>query len=74
MRADPQTVALNQMIETLSADAKPWNEMGAQEVRDALAEGGPFGPPPPRLDDIAQERTIPGRPATSRSASSCRRS
>ena len=60
MRADPQTVALNEMIETMSADAKPWNEMEAQEVRDMLAEGGPLGPPPARLDEIAQERTIPG--------------
>ena len=60
MRPDPQTTALNQMIEAASAQGKPWHEMEPQELRDTLAEGGPFGPPPPRLDDIAQERTIAG--------------
>ena len=60
MRADPQTVALNQMIETMSAQGKPWHEMEPQELRDVLAQGGPLGPPPARLDDIAQERSIPG--------------
>ncbi len=60
MRPDPQTQALNVMIEEASAQGKPWHEMEPQELRDTLAKGGPFGPPPPRLDDIAEERTIPG--------------
>ena len=60
MKADPQTQALNVMIEEASSQGKPWHEMEPQELRDILAEGGPFGPPPPKLDDIAQERTIPG--------------
>ena len=60
IKPDPQTVALNEMIEAASAQAKPWHEMEAQELRDTLAQGGVLGPPPPRLDDIARERTIPG--------------
>ncbi len=60
MRADPQTVALNEMIETMTAQGKPWHEMEPQELRDLLAQGGVLGPPPARLDDIAQERSIPG--------------
>lgn len=60
IKPDPQTVALNEMIEAASAQGKPWHEMEPQELRDTLAQGGVLGPPPPRLDDIAQERTIPG--------------
>ena len=60
MKADPQTQALNVMIEEAQSQGKPWSEMEPQELRDQLAQGGPLGPPPVRLDDIAQERTVPG--------------
>ena len=60
MKPDPQTQALNVMIEEALSQGKPWSDMEPQELRDQLAQGGPLGPPAVKLDDIAQERTIPG--------------
>ena len=60
MKADPQTLALNEILRQAGADGPRWEEMEPQALRDLLAEGGAMGPPPARLDDIAQARTIPG--------------
>jgi len=56
---DPQTLRFNRLLERELRRLPPWHTLSPVELRERLAEGV-MGPPPPRRDDVAEDRTIEG--------------